>query len=322
MISHSSAMLDGGFAMRLRYAFGLLGLLFGLAQTHAITQAQAAPSAADTEERARAHFRLGRAHYDNGNFSQAGAEFEEAYRISQRAALLYNIYLAYRDANDTHKAADALRKYLQLEKAIENRGQLESRLAALDRALASESQPAASTPAQVATPAPAATPAQPLTPAPPLSPLPEAAPPTPETKPAPEAATAQSSPRSSSFPVVPVILMGTGGAMMATSIVTGLMAVSKHSEWEDARTTCVRDNNCALVRPARVAELNALKSSGETLATVTDVLLFGGLAVAGTGVVLLLLDSGDSGESAPSSATTAGLACAPGACQASVRASF
>jgi tetratricopeptide (TPR) repeat protein len=317
MIFHSSAMLDGGFAMRFRYALGLLGLVLGLAQIPTITRAQVAPSAATMEEQARAHFRLGRAHYDNGNFAQAGAEFEDAYRISQRAALLYNIYLAYRDANDTHKAADALRKYLQLEKDIENRGQLESRLAALDRALANEAQqPAAATP----TPAPL-TPA-PLTPAQPLAPMPEAVASAPESTAAPDAATAESGPRSSAFPVVPVILMGAGGAMVVTSIVTGLMAVSKHGEWEDARKACVRDDSCTSLAPARVSELNDVKSSGQALATVTDILLFGGLAVAGTGVVLLLLDSGGSGESAPPSATTAGFACVPGACQAGLRASF
>jgi tetratricopeptide (TPR) repeat protein len=310
--------------MRLRYGFGLLGLALGLAQLPAISSAQAAPTAAENEEQARAHFRLGRAHYDNGNFAQAGIEFEEAYRISQRAALLYNIYLAYRDANDTRKCADALRKYLQLEKEIENRGQLESRLAALDRALAAEAQqPAAATPApsKPLSPAPRPT-TQPLTPAEPkpLTPVPEAAAaPAPDTQPAPAAATAETS-RPSKFPVVPVILMATGGAMMATSVVTGLMAVSKKSEWDDARKQCLQEDTCALLRPARVTELNDVKSSGQTLATVTDILLFGGVAVAGTGVVLLLLDSGDSGESAPS--TTAGLACVPGACAATMRASF
>jgi hypothetical protein len=116
--------------------------------------------------------------------------------------------------------------------------------------------------------------------------------------------------------------MGAGGAMMATSIVTGLMAVSKQSKWDDARKTCTHNDDCTSIGPERVAELNAIKSSGQTLATVTDILLFGGVAVAGTGVVLLLLKAGDSGESAPSHATTAGLACLPGTCQASLRASF
>lgn len=310
--------------MRLRYAFGLLGLAFVLAHT----PAPAAAQAAGAEEQARAHFRLGRAHYDNGNFAQAGAEFEEAYRISQRAALLYNIYLAYRDANDTRKAADALRKYLQLEKEIENRGQLQSRLAALDRALASEPPPAAATPKPAPAPAPApATPAlaQPKPPAPlePSTPAPEtAAAPAPEPVAAPEAATRESAPRGSSFPLIPAILMGTGGAMMATSIVTGLMAVSKSSEWSDARETCLRENNCATLRPAKVTELEGIKSSGQTLATVTDILLFGGMAVAGTGVVLWLIDLGTSGESETPHSPVAGMGCLPGGCQASLRATF
>lgn len=303
--------------MRLRDGFGLLWLTLALVLLPATTHAQAAASAADTEEQARAHFRLGRAHYDNGNFAQAGIEFEEAYRISQRAALLYNIYLAYRDANDTRKAADALRKYLQLEEGIENRGQLESRLAALDRALATEAQqPAAAAPAPAATPAaaPTAAPLQPVTAAP------EVAPPPPETQPAPEAATAETPSRAKPFPLLPVILMGTGGAMMATSIVTGLMTMSKHSELDDAKQACTRDGTCALLDSERVAELNDVKSSGQTLATVTDSLLFGGLAVAGAGVVLLLIDSSAAGESAPSAA--AGVACLPGACRATLRASF
>src|SRR5262245_23855602 len=209
--------------MRNRYLSGLLGLLlFGLTLSTGEVRAEEGGTAAENEERARAHFRLGRAHYDNGDFAQAAVEFEEAYRISQRAALLYNIYLAYRDANDTRNAAEALRKYLAREKNIENRGQLESRLAALDRSLAENPQPSAAVAAAPnATPAAAAA-AQPATPA-------EAAP-----LPAPEAAVAASEPAAAErpFPVVPVVLMGTGGAMILGSVVTGLMAVGKQGEWE------------------------------------------------------------------------------------------
>src|ERR1700748_2588956 len=124
-------MLAGG-AMRARFVAPVTTLLVGLALctaqpriAHAQPSAQAAPGApsADDEEKARGHFRLGRAYYDNGDFAQAAIEFEAAYRISGKAALLYNIYLAYRDASDTRHAADALRKYLQLEQKIENRGQ-------------------------------------------------------------------------------------------------------------------------------------------------------------------------------------------------------
>lgn len=269
--------------MRIRILSGSLALLlFGMAASARPVAAEGGTSAAEDEERARAHFRLGRAHYDNGDFPQAAVEFEEAYRISQRAALLYNIYLAYRDANDTRSAAEALRKYLALEKNIENRGQLESKLAALDHSLAENPQPSAAPAGK-----PAATAAAP---APQRTPAAEAAAP----QPAPAAALQPTAAKAADkpFPVLPVVLMGTGGAMIAGSVVTGLMAAGKHNKWETEKDACERANSCDEYSPERAAELNALKSSGQTLAIVTDVLLFGGIAAAGTGVALFFLDSG------------------------------
>ncbi len=287
--------------MPLRYGLGL-GLVVLVALFATIAQAQAAPTAAESEEQARAHFRLGRAHYDNGNFAQAAVEFEEAYRISQRAALLYNIYLAYRDANDVGNAAEALRKYLALEKNIENRGQLEARLTALDRSLKESPTPA------VATSQPPA-----ANPGPAESLPPETAAPT--VGPAPEAAVAPAEARASRpFPILPVALMAGGGAMVIGSVITGVMAQSKSSEWAEARDACNERPSCT----GPTAAQNDLKSSGQTLATVTDILLFGGIAVAGTGVVLLILDLGRSEQATPS----ASVACVPGACGAAVRGRF
>ena len=48
-----------------------------------------------------------------------------------------------------------------------------------------------------------------------------------------------------------------------------------------------------------------------------DVLLFGGIAVAGTGVVLFFLDQG-----ADSDGATAGFACVPGACAGNIAVKF
>ena len=47
-------------------------------------------------------------------------------------------------------------------------------------------------------------------------------------------------------------------------------------------------------------------------------LLFGGIAVAGTGVVLFILDPGNSDSDTP----TASLGCLPGACYGSVSVKF
>ena len=287
--------------------------LLAHAQTAPATEASA--SAADAEEKARAHFRLGRAYYDNGDFAQAAVEFESAYRISQRAALLYNIYLAYRDANDTRHAADALRKYLQLEAKVENRGQLESRLAALDRSLADGSAP---TPTVAAATQPnTSDPSQPAN----LQPAAATSNATSELA-APVEATANVEPGPSSrpLPILPIVLMGTGGAMVVGSIITGVMTLGKKSDLSDAQAQCTKAENCQTLLPARVAELKAEQSSGKTLALVTDILLFGGLAVAGTGAVLFFLHPGRTEQ--PPAATTAALACAPGGCMGTLRTQF
>jgi tetratricopeptide (TPR) repeat protein len=279
--------------------------------------AQAAPAQPGTpeedEEEARKHFRLGRAYYDNGDFAQAADEFEEAYRISQRAALLYNIYLAYRDASDVPHAADALRKYLELEHNIENRGQLEARLAALDRTLAEAAAPAPG-------PSPAAPPASnasTLT----AAPLPATAaktslpPVTSEPEHAPPVTT------SARNLTLPLVLMASGGAMMAGALVTGILTLGKRGDLSDAQSQCEKLGTCSALSPARVRELDNTRSSGKTLAAITDVLLFGGLAVAGTGVVLFFLDA-NSGEHQHADRTSASVMCAPGACAGRVAMSF
>src|SRR5687768_16190217 len=65
-----------------------------------------------TDLQARGHFRLGREFYGQGRFAEAAKEFEIAYGLSGRGSLLYNVYLAYRDAQDVPNAARALRGYL------------------------------------------------------------------------------------------------------------------------------------------------------------------------------------------------------------------
>jgi tetratricopeptide (TPR) repeat protein len=283
------------------------------------TTAQAAPAQPGTteedEEEARKHFRLGRAYYDNGDFAQAAVEFEEAYRISQRAALLYNIYLAYRDASDTRHAADALRKYLDLEHDIENRGQLEARLAALDRTLAEEAATAPAA-APAPTPAPGASAEAPPAPAPlPATAEASHAPLTTEPE---HTATVTTSSRNLTLPLV---LMASGGALMAGSLVTGILTLGKRSDLSDAQSQCEKLGTCNALSPARVRELDNTRSSGKTLATITDVLLFGGLAVAGTGVVLFILDA-NRDEHEHADRTSASVMCVPGACAGRVAMSF
>jgi tetratricopeptide (TPR) repeat protein len=275
-------------------------LLVLTVSSNVAAQAAPAPGAAPgsaaattkSEDEARAHFLLGRSFHDKGEFAKAAEQFELAYAASGRPALLYNLFVAYRDANDAKHAADALRRYLALEQNVENRPQLEAKLEAMDAALA----------AQVIEEAANPQPAQ------------EEAQPSDEPQPVPVSdVEPMTEPEESSFPIGPVIVMGVGGAMMLGSIATGLMASGAQSDLEKE---CPTRMNCS-------ADLEDTASKGETMALVTDILLFGGIAVAAGGAAWLLLGSGGSESSASArDATHASVMCTDKACAASVRGSF
>jgi hypothetical protein len=88
------------------------------------------------------------------------------------------------------------------------------------------------------------------------------------------------------FGIWPYALMGGGGAVFVTGMVTGLIANSKANELEDQCTDTNADGQ-RICDPS----LRDTKDSAENLATVTDVLWISGLVVAGVGVTLFILDS-------------------------------
>jgi tetratricopeptide (TPR) repeat protein len=61
---------------------------------------------------AKAHFNTGQAYYEHGRFADAAHEFEEAFRLSGRPALLYNMGKSYDGGNDFARALGAYRKFL------------------------------------------------------------------------------------------------------------------------------------------------------------------------------------------------------------------
>lgn len=79
--------------------------------------ARAQEGAADTtaaDQTARAFFQTGKAHFDVGEWEAALTDFLEAYRLSQRPALLFNIFSCYERMGDAQNAADYLDRYLAL----------------------------------------------------------------------------------------------------------------------------------------------------------------------------------------------------------------
>src|SRR6266568_2635538 len=63
-------------------------------------------------EAAKIHFAAGKQYYDRGHYSEAIAEFKEAYRLSAAAALLYNIAQAYERSGDLGHAREYLQRYI------------------------------------------------------------------------------------------------------------------------------------------------------------------------------------------------------------------
>jgi tetratricopeptide (TPR) repeat protein len=157
----------------------------------------AAPAAAQSEEdeqRARVHFEAGRLHYEEGRFARAAEEFEQAHELSGKADLLYNVFIARRDAGQLEGAVEALEAYLTQVPDQPNRSKLEARLASMRAQL--EQQRSGDT-------------------------LPP-----PSAEPEPDEA--------SGVPVGPIATMGAGGALLVTALITGIMAKGAESDLDEA----------------------------------------------------------------------------------------
>jgi tetratricopeptide (TPR) repeat protein len=206
------------------------------------------------DERARGAFRLGRQYYEQGRFAEAAAEFERAYGLSGRGQLLFNAYLAYRDARDDENALRTLRGYLAEVPDAPERAHLEARLAALERGIVERREAEARQQAE-----------------------------TEEARRQAEEARRQAEeagrPRYREVPgeTWPWIVMGGGAAMLVGGAVTGAVALSERSSLDD---------QCPLQLCPAGTDVEGRQSTIEALAITTDVLLIGGGVVAVTGLVL------------------------------------
>ena len=292
-----------------------LGVLAALTASLVLPAVASAQSEQDSDARRR--FRIAQAHYDNGEFEEAAAGFEEAYRLSGRPQLLYNTYIAYRDAQNLAQAVSALRRYLEQVPDAPDRDQLSSRLERMQAAL--ERQGGSVTP-----------------PVEPDAGDPPPVDPGPDPGDSGDTGTGTGVPDDTgtgddgsvggevgvgagpadeggggALPIPAIIVGGAGVALVIGGVITGLMASSAQSELEDG---CPSRMGCD-------PSLEDTQSSGETLALVTDILLFGGLAAVGTGVALLFVMGGDE-EPAQAGEPVASVGCGPGGCSGSVSMSF
>jgi hypothetical protein len=273
------------------------------------SMAQSTTTDADmTDAQARGKYRLGRELYGQGRFAEAAKEFEVAYGLSGRGELLFNVYLAYRDAQDTPNAARALRGYLSAVADVPDRAHLTARLAALEALLKADEERAAQQRAEadLAKEQAAASERERL---------------------ASEQRAADAEKRAEirpSRPWWPWLVVGAGVVATGTGIVLGVMAAS---DADELRERCVQDPRdegalAPLVQGTHCSpqiDLDAERDSIQTQALIGDALWIGGAAIAVTGIVLAFALPDEYPDEQPPPVTAA---CSLDACHAQLRLNF
>lgn len=106
-------------------------------------QAQAKRPAAVDDQEARDLFRLGTQAFDEGRFERALKYFKDAYELSGRAQLQYDIGSVLDRLRRDREAIEAYRSYLAQTPDANNRSAVEERIRLLEDALAKSQPPAA-----------------------------------------------------------------------------------------------------------------------------------------------------------------------------------
>jgi tetratricopeptide (TPR) repeat protein len=205
-----------------------------------------------------------RGHYDQGRFEQAVASYLKAYRQSPSAGFLYNVAVIYdRKLNEGGLAIDFYRRYIVADDAdpaaVER---ATARIKALKSVAAAEPVPVEPAPAPASRPAATTEPES-----------------TASVSPAP----ADGETATSGRKIAAYTLMGIGGAALVGGVALGVLASTVEDKYAKAET---------------VGDKKNMQSLGRSEALAGDLLMGGGVALAGVGLVLLLTGGGDSAPKA------------------------
>lgn len=248
---------------------------------------------------ARSLFEAAKAAFANGRFEDALERFREAYELSERSALLYNIASSLDRLGRLEEAAGHYERYLEARPDAPNRNYVERRL----ELIAAQIEQGSAEPDAATDDA-----AEP----------PEAD----EAVSAGEgrvedadreggAEPASSAPLQSSDPsrIAPITLFSVGGAAAVGAVVTGLMAAGKYGDLEDV----CPDGRCP-------EDARSDRDTLRTLTITTDVLIGVAVASAALGVVLWFFG----GDETPQERTPvqAGLGCSGTGCSAGATVRF
>lgn len=133
------------------------------------TPANPPPAVSERDQQARKLFEQGRQAYTDGRYRDAWAYFHDAYQLSGRPELLFNIGQTADRLGQTSDAIKAFSMYVERLPDAPNRKDVESRVRALQAKLDAQQQAAPPSRAPVASnPQPHAAPAKPALPTPPV----------------------------------------------------------------------------------------------------------------------------------------------------------
>lgn len=207
-----------------------LCLLLMAADVRAQGNPDGKPITAADDKEARDLFRLGKQAFDEGRYERALKYFKDAYELSGRAALQYNIGSVLDRLRRDREAVEAYKSYLAQTPDATNRAVVEERIQIIEGALARAEPPPAAPPEPV--PPAAATATPPEIAAPELAPI---AAPTPqqtaraalETQPSSESGKGVAPETEPSKPITSRWWFWTGiGAVAVGAVVVGVAAAA------------------------------------------------------------------------------------------------
>jgi tetratricopeptide (TPR) repeat protein len=260
------------------------------------------------DEEARMHFRVATAYYDSGRFADAAREFKLAHDLSQRPQLLYNLFLASRDAGDIDTAAASLRQYLAEVPDVKDREVLEARLAALEKILATRNAREEERQRERELPVEEQEPETPASEE--------------EQEPEPVVQTVPAQPTAAEQPErlrwLPWTLMGTGIALVASGATVGYFGMQDEQALKD-EDACGMRPGCV---PLTKAEYQDLKSEGKFKVVLADALWIPGAVTAAVGLTFLFWKPWENSEDGGATTPTVDIACSSKSCGALVTGRF
>lgn len=250
------------------------------------------------DEQARSRFRVGQALYEEGRFLEAAREFESSYELSNRASLLFNAYLSFRDAGRLADSVRVLGMYLEANPDVDDAERLQQRLAAMrvqleeeqarERASQAERERLEAEQEQLRLERIRA-----------------------EREAEIARERARRAEEGTGINPLGFIVGGAGVAMLVGAGITGAIAQTRVDELEE---------NCPDGRCALAFDLDAKRDKADRAILTADILLFAGIATTAVGIGLLFLRKDDEEEEDPAPEVSFG--CGPTGCNAHMSMEF